>query len=57
MSYIVTVPAALAGAANDLANSGSALAEANRAAAAQTTGVLFAAQDEVSAAAMVATSH
>src|SRR5882724_4802686 len=50
MSFVVAVPDLLGTAATDLANIGSTLGQANAAAAAQTTGVLAAAQDEVSAA-------
>ena len=50
MSYVITVPDTLAAAAADLAGIGSSLNEANSAAAAQTTGLIAAAEDEVSAA-------
>ena len=50
MSFVITVPAALAAAAADVAGIGSSLGEANSAAAAPTTGLLAAAEDEVSAA-------
>jgi hypothetical protein len=50
MSYLVAAPESLASAATDLSNIGSTLNEAKSAAAAPTTGVLAAAEDEVSAA-------
>jgi hypothetical protein len=50
MSYLVAAPEFLASAATGLSNIGSTLSTANAAAAAQTTGVLAAAEDEVSAA-------
>jgi hypothetical protein len=50
MSYLVAAPEFLASAATDLSNLGSTLNEARAAAATQTTGVLAAAEDEVSAA-------
>src|SRR5208337_1286021 len=50
MSYLVAAPEFLASAATDLGNIGSTLSEASAAAATQTTGVLAAAEDEVSAA-------
>ena len=50
MSYVIAAPEMIAAAATDLANIGSSLSEANAAAAAPTTGVLAAAEDEVSAA-------
>ncbi|MGA9675278.1 MAG: PE family protein, partial [Mycobacterium sp.] len=50
MSYVIAVPEMMAAAAGDLANIGSSLSEANAAAAASTTGVLAAGEDEVSAA-------
>src|ERR1700752_563315 len=50
MSFVIAAPEFLASAATDLANVGSSLSAANAAAAAQTTGVLAAAEDEVSAA-------
>jgi hypothetical protein len=50
MSYLVAAPEFLASAAMDLSNIGSTLSAANAAAATQTTGVLAAAEDEVSAA-------
>src|ERR1700752_435659 len=48
MSYLVAAPEFLASAATDLSNIGSTLSAANAAAAAPTTGVLAAAEDEVS---------
>ena len=50
MSFVVAVPEVLGTAATDLTSLGSTLSEANAAAATQTTGVLAAAEDEVSAA-------
>ena len=50
MSYLVAAPEFLASAAADLSNIGSTLSAAKSAAAAPTTGVLAAAEDEVSAA-------
>ena len=50
MSFVVAVPEALGTAATDLASLGSTLNAANAAAAAPTTGILAAAEDEVSAA-------
>jgi PE family len=50
MSFVTTAPGALAAAANNIASIGSTLSTANSAAAAETTGVLAAAADEVSAA-------
>ncbi len=50
MSYVIAVPEMMAAAAGDLANIGSSLSEANAVAAASTTGVLAAGEDEVSAA-------
>src|ERR1700741_4630392 len=50
MSFVIAAPEFLASAATDLANIGSTLGAANAAAATQTTGVLAAAEDEVSAA-------
>src|SRR5246127_5118918 len=50
MSYLVAAPEFLASTATDLSNIGSTLSAANAAAATQTTGVLAAAEDEVSAA-------
>ncbi|WP_186241598.1 PE family protein, partial [Mycobacterium simulans] len=50
MSFVSTVPDVLATAASDLASIGATLESANAAAAAQTTGLLSAAQDEVSIA-------
>ncbi|OQZ89587.1 PE family protein, partial [Mycobacterium alsense] len=49
MSYVMAAPEALTAAATDLAGVGAALTAANRAAATQTTGLLAAAGDEVSA--------
>ncbi len=49
MSYVFTQPQAVATTATDVAGIGSAIREANAAAAAPTTGVMAAAQDEVSA--------
>ena len=50
MSYLIALPEALGTAAGDLSSLGGALAAANSAAAARTTGILAAAEDEVSAA-------
>jgi hypothetical protein len=50
MSFVMAVPEVLGTAATDLTNIGSALSAANAAAAAPTTGILAAAEDEVSAA-------
>src|ERR1700739_963607 len=50
MSFVMAVPEVLGTAATDLTNIGSTLSTANAAAATQTTGVLAAAEDEVSAA-------
>ncbi len=50
MSLVIVAPEELAVAASDLANAGSALGMANTTAAARTTGVVAAAEDEVSAA-------
>lgn len=50
MSYLISAPPALAAAATDIAELGSALGAANATAAAQTTGILQAGADEVSAA-------
>src|SRR6516165_12649192 len=50
MSYVIAAPEIMTSAATDLATIGSALTAANAAAAAPTTGILAAAQDEVSAA-------
>src|SRR6516162_9907519 len=50
MSYVIAAPEIMTSAATDLANIGSALTAAKAAAAAPTTGVLAAAEDEVSAA-------
>src|SRR5262249_2060861 len=46
MSFLITTPNIISGAATDLAGIGSTLAVANAAAAAPTTGILAAAQDE-----------
>ncbi|WP_082975499.1 PE family protein, partial [Mycobacterium sp. 1245805.9] len=50
MSYVIAAPEIMTSAATDLSNIGSALGVAQAAAAAPTTGVLAAAEDEVSAA-------
>src|SRR5271166_4424510 len=50
MSFVIAAPELVTAAATDLASLGSALSAANAAAATQTTGVLAAAEDEVSAA-------
>ena len=50
MSYVIAAPEMMAAAATDLATIGSDLSAAHTAAAAQTTGILAAAEDEVSAA-------
>src|SRR6516165_11982592 len=50
MSFVAAAPEIMTSAAKDLADIGSALTAANRAAVTQTTGVLAAAEDEVSAA-------
>ncbi len=50
MSFVFAAPDAMAAAASDVAGIGSAIGAANAAAAAHTTGVLAAAEDEVSAA-------
>src|ERR1700758_1213667 len=50
MSSLIAVPELITTAATDLSNIGSTLSTANAAAAAPTTGVLAAAEDEVSAA-------
>ncbi|ORB86036.1 PE family protein, partial [Mycobacterium kansasii] len=50
MSFVFSLPEALHTAATDLASLDSTLAAANAAAAAQTTGLLAAAEDEISAA-------
>ncbi len=50
MSYVSVVPETVAAAASNLANLGSTISAANAAAAAPTTSVLAAAQDEVSTA-------
>ena len=50
MSYVTVVPEAVTAAASDLANIGSTISEADPAAAAPTTSVVAAAEDEVSTA-------
>lgn len=50
MSFLIATPDMLSAAARDLQNIGATLTEANAAAAGQTTGVLAAGADEVSAA-------
>ena len=50
MSYVIAAPEMMAAAATDLGNIGSSLSEANAAAAASTTRVITAGEDEVSAA-------
>ena len=50
MSFVVAAPEMMTAAATDLAGIGSTLGEARAAVATQTTGVLAAAEDEVSAA-------
>src|SRR5277367_6183114 len=50
MSYVIAAPELLAAAATDVAGIGSSLNVANAAATANTTGVIVAAEDEVSAA-------
>lgn len=50
MSYVIATPDMLAAAASDLTNIGSTLGAANSAALARTTGLLAAAEDEVSTA-------
>src|ERR1700739_1731009 len=50
MSFVIAAPEFLTAAATDLANIGSTLSAANAAAAVPTTGILAAAEDEVSAA-------
>src|SRR6516165_830134 len=50
MSYVIAAPEIMTSAATDLSNIGSALTAAKAAAAAPTTGIVVAAQDEVSAA-------
>src|SRR6516164_4792378 len=50
MSFVAAAPEIMTSAAKDLADIGSALTAANRAAVTQTTGILSAAEDEVSAA-------
>ena len=50
MSFVIAAPEALASAASDLASIGSMIGEANAAAVPPTTGVMAAAEDEVSTA-------
>ena len=50
MSYVLTTPEMLAAAATDVGNIGSAISTASSTAAGPTTGLLPAAEDEVSAA-------
>ena len=50
MSFVIAVPEFLGAAATDLAGIGTTLSAANAAAAVPTTGIMAAAQDEVSAA-------
>jgi len=50
MSFVIAAPEMVASAASDLASIGSMIGEANAAAVAPTTGVMAAAEDEVSAA-------
>ena len=50
MSFVTASPEMMTAAATDLASLGSTLSAANTAAATRTTGVLAAAEDEVSAA-------
>ena len=50
MSFVIAAPEMMTSAATDLATIGSALSDAKAAAATPTTGVLAAAEDEVSAA-------
>ena len=50
MSFVIAAPEMVTSAATDLASIGSTISAANAAAAAPTTGVLAAAEDEVSAA-------
>jgi hypothetical protein len=50
MSFMVALPEVVSAAASDLAGIGSALAAANATAALPTTGIMAAAEDEVSAA-------
>ena len=50
MSYVISVPEMITSAASDLATIGSDLGAARTAAAAPTTGIMVAAEDEVSAA-------
>ena len=57
MSSLIAAPELITTAATDLANVGSTLNAAHAAAATQTTGVLAAAEDEVSAIAAVFSAH
>ena len=50
MSYVIAAPELMTSAATDLATIGSTLSAAQAAAAARTTGIVAAAEDEVSAA-------
>ena len=50
MSFVIAAPEAVASAASNLASIGSTIGEANVAAAAPTTGVVAAGDDEVSSA-------
>lgn len=50
MPFVIAAPEFISAAASDLANLGSAISEATSTAAGPTTGVLPAAEDEVSAA-------
>jgi hypothetical protein len=50
MSFVIAAPEFVSAAASDLANIGSAIGQANAAAALPTSGVLAAGADEVSAA-------
>ena len=50
MSYVIAAPELMTSAATDLATIGSTIGAANAAAAAPTTGIVVAAEDEVSAA-------
>ncbi|WP_250576248.1 PE domain-containing protein, partial [Mycobacterium tuberculosis] len=50
MSFVIAVPETIAAAATDLADLGSTIAGANAAAAANTTSLLAAGADEISAA-------
>ena len=57
ISYVVAVPECVTSAATDLSNIGSTMAAANAAAVSPTTGILAAAEDEVSAAIAAAFSE